>query len=63
MKTEQEIKETIAMLKQDERLYYPRATVFENAPLSLIQLAMETQIHTLETILEIPLTTFPLKHA
>lgn len=30
--------------KSDERLSYPTATVFENAPLALIQLELETKI-------------------
>lgn len=42
-------------IEGDERYSYPTATVFENAPLALIQLEMETKIallNKLDTILE-----------
>lgn len=37
MKSEQEIRDKIAALEADERLHYPSASVFSNAPLALIQ--------------------------
>jgi hypothetical protein len=61
MKTEIEIKKILEELKSDERNYYPIATVFANAPLSLIQYGLSSKINTLESILEIPLSKFPLK--
>ena len=60
MKMQTEITEKLNELKSDERLTYKAATVFENAPLALIQLEMETKIHTLEWILGLPLSKFPL---
>lgn len=45
-------------LLKDERLYYPTANIFINAPLALIQLQLATTINVYETILEIPLTNF-----
>jgi len=50
----------LAELKSDERLTYPTATILENAPLALIQLGMESQIHLLEDLLELPKSKFPL---
>jgi len=61
MKSERQLRKKLAELKADERVYYQPATVFENAPLALIQLGLETEINLLEQILEIPLSTFPLK--
>lgn len=40
-------------LKADERLSYPVATIRENAPLALEQLAMETRIATLNWVLKV----------
>lgn len=60
MKSEKEITEKLEELKSDERLTYAAATVFENAPLALIQLSVEAQIHTLEWVLGLPLSKFPL---
>lgn len=58
MQTKKEIEDRVALLLKDERLYYPAATVFENAPLALIQLSMETQIHALQSVLKIKRTDF-----
>lgn len=55
MKTKKEIAYRIAELLADERLHYPTATVFENAPLALIQLSGETELKTLCWILGIPM--------
>lgn len=49
-------------LKADERMYYPSATVFENAPLALIQIASEAKINLIEKTLGIPFSSFPLTH-
>lgn len=58
MQSEKKIKERIHEIISDERLSYPAADIFSNAPLALIQLAMETELHSLEKVLEIPLTNF-----
>ena len=47
MKTQQEIEARIENILADERIHYPTATVFENAPLALIQMSMETELRTL----------------
>lgn len=61
MKTKQKLQEILDKLKSDKRLSYSPATVFGNAPLALHQTAAEAKIHLLEDILELPLSTFPLK--
>ena len=58
MKTEKLIQKRIDEILADERLSYKSATVFENAPLALIQLSLEVELHTLQNILEVPLTIF-----
>ena len=60
MKTEAQLLAELEELKKDERNYYPRATVFANAPLALIQIGLSTKINTLESVLGLPLSTFPL---
>jgi hypothetical protein len=56
MRTEEEIKEKIQRILSDERLSYPTAVVFSNAPLALIQHAMVTELHTLQWVIGEPLT-------
>lgn len=51
----------IAELKADKRMYYPTANIQINAPLALIQFSMETQLNTLEWLLGLPQSKFPLK--
>lgn len=46
---------------KDERNTYPLANVFSNAPLALMQTELRAKIHTLELILQLPLSNFPLK--
>ena len=46
------VQEKINMLKSDKRLSYPTATVFENAPLALVQNSLESKITILEEILK-----------
>lgn len=58
---QQKLEFELEKLKQDERLTYPVATVFENAPLALIQFGMTSQIHLIEKMLGLPLSRFPLK--
>lgn len=52
MRTKREIKERLAKILKDKRLSYPSATVFNNAPLALIQESLETERDTLEWVLE-----------
>lgn len=59
MKTEEAIKAWIRELQADTRLKQPTATVFENAPLALIQLSLETQISTLEDVINDAGTAHP----
>lgn len=51
-----DIQKRIAEILSDERLAYPTATVFENAPLALIQLGLTTELHTLQKVLGLGLT-------
>ena len=51
MKTGEEIKARLQKVCSDERLSYPTATIFENAPLAMIQLALETERHILQWVL------------
>jgi hypothetical protein len=60
MKTETQILNRIAELKSDERLSYPAATVFANAPLALTQMGLEAELHCLEWILDLPKSKMPL---
>lgn len=62
MKTEKELRAALKELMKDERITkYPSADIFTNAPLALEQVAMATRINTIESILELPLSHFPLK--
>lgn len=54
MRTEAEIRKKLAEVESDDRLGYRTATTFENAPLALIQLGLETEVATLKWILEDP---------
>lgn len=61
MKSKIEVEKMLAEAKADERLAYKPADVFTNAPLALIQVSLEAQVHTLERVLGLPLSKFPLK--
>jgi len=50
------IEKRINEILADERMSYKTAAVFSNAPLALIQYGMETELHTLQKVLEVPLT-------
>lgn len=52
MKTKEEIEKRLAELKTDERLGYPPANVFANAPLALIQVALKNEIMALAWVLK-----------
>ncbi len=51
MKTKKEIEEKLKKVESDERLHYPSADVFTNAPLALIQVELESQRDILKWIL------------
>lgn len=53
---EEQIKARINEILADERMSYKSANVFSNAPLALIQFGMETELHTLQKVLGVPLT-------
>jgi len=61
MKSEKYILERINEIKKDTRLYQEPATLLINAPLALIQLTLEVELNTLEQVLELPLSRFPLQ--
>lgn len=46
----QQIGKAIAEIENDDRLPPPVATVFENAPLALIQVGLEQQLRTLKWV-------------
>jgi hypothetical protein len=55
---EDQIKARIEELLGDERLSYKTANIVINAPLALIQLSIEVELHTLQKVLGLPLTNF-----
>jgi len=52
----EEIQKRIDEILSDERLSYKTATMFENAPLALIQYGMEVELHTLQRVLGVERT-------
>lgn len=54
----QEIQKRIDEILADERMSYKTANIMINAPLALVQLSMETELHTLQRVLGVPLTDF-----
>lgn len=48
-----QITERLAAYEADERGHYPTATIFENAPLALVQLGLETGKRELKWILKL----------
>jgi hypothetical protein len=51
MKTKKEIEDRIKEIQSDERISYPTANVFVNAPLALIQTGLESTLATLKLVL------------
>ena len=51
--TTDDITSRIKEILKDKRLSYPTANLFANAPLALIQLQMEVELHTLQKVLQI----------
>jgi hypothetical protein len=49
--TEKQMRDRLKAIDADERYHYKAATVFENAPLALIQLEMETEARVLAWVL------------
>lgn len=58
MQAPDKIQQRIDEILADERLSYPAANIQINAPLALIQLSMEVELHTLQRVLQVPLTNF-----
>lgn len=58
MQKPEQIQKRIDEILSDDRLSYGAADVFTNAPLALIQLSMEVELHALQRVLEVPLTDF-----
>lgn len=56
MLKQDKIKTRVKEILADDRLAYKTATIFTNTPLALFQLQMEVELHTLEKVLEVPLT-------
>lgn len=54
MKTEQELTKALNEIEADERLQYPLATVFENAPLALIQIGLKAKAQAYRFALDLP---------
>jgi len=52
MKSLKEVKSKAEELLADERLHYPPANVFVNAPLALIQVELTAKINILNWVLE-----------
>lgn len=52
MRSKESIEKKLAEVKKDDRLSYPKATVFTNAPLALIQLSLETTVDILTWVLQ-----------
>ncbi len=52
----EEIEKRIDEILADERLAYKTANVFVNAPLALIQLQMQVELHTLQKVIGAELT-------
>lgn len=55
------ISNRISDLREDERLTYKAANIFENAPLAIIQIGLKTELNTLERVLGLKPSKFPLK--
>jgi hypothetical protein len=52
MRSIKEIEAKLEELKNDDSFKSPTATLFENAPLALIQLELETKVRVLEWVLK-----------
>lgn len=51
----------VAIIKMDERLYYPSANINVNGPLAIIQISLGIELQTLERYLGLPISKLPLK--
>jgi hypothetical protein len=52
----EQIQKRIYEILADERLSYPTATIYANAPLALIQFELEVELHTLQKVMNIQRT-------
>lgn len=55
------IEDRITVLKMDERLHMADAQIQINAPLAIIQVALKTELNTLERVMGYTPSKFPLK--
>lgn len=53
---QEQIFKRIAEILNDARLSYKTAIVFSNAPLALVQISLEVELHTLQKVIGVPLT-------
>lgn len=51
MRSAEEIRAQLIRIEEDDRLHYPTATVWENAPLALIQTNLEARRDVLRWVL------------
>lgn len=56
MMTKIEIESRINEILSDERIAYKTANVFTNAPLALIQIGLQTELHTLQKVIGVEAT-------
>lgn len=54
--TDDQIKARIKEIKNDSVFKLKTADLFSNSPRAIIQIGMETELHTLEKVLGLPLT-------
>ena len=50
-KSKEELLEALAKVEADERLHYPAVTIYENAPLAMEQIVLETKQRVLRWML------------
>jgi hypothetical protein len=60
MKSPLEIRAKLREIRADERLAYPSAMIHEDAPLALFQCESAAKINSLEWVLGLPFSKFPL---
>jgi hypothetical protein len=51
MMTQKEIEQRIQEILDDKRMHYKTANIVVNAPLAMVQLTLETELHTLQDVL------------
>ena len=48
----EDLDKQIAEIENDERLGYEKASIFENAPLAMVQLSLDTRLRALKEVRE-----------